>query len=223
MFMQYGFYIHGSKETKNGTENVLVKDLAKISNDILLDYPLIDLNSEAYLLSIKPEYHTELFPDSKLYTESFDIIHAVSQTSSINKIYIAKMPGLRVLKPNDNLVIYRTGDGVAPARFRAVATTICTLTEIHSINHFKTYDSFKDFIKNYSIFNESTLKYFYYSNNEFYVLKMTYNASLCKRLTRGTLLDTVGLNAPYWGFFKLNNSEFKEILTLGQVNNNYLK
>ena len=222
MFIKFGFTIHGKKETKNGIENVLVKDLSIISNDILKDYPLVNCKSKAFLLGIKPEYHTKLFPDSKLFNETFDIIKDVSHTNSITKIYIAKMYDLAKVKPNDNLVIYRTSDSKGPARYRSVATTICTVEDIKPFSSFKNFDVLKNFCKNYSIFSDEEILEFYNSNQKYYAIKMTYNISLAKRIIQGNLIDIIGLNPRYWGFANLTNKQFNDIITLGNVNEGYL-
>lgn len=224
MFLKFGFTIYGRKTTDNGEENVLVKDINNITSNLLLDYPLIDSNSKSFLLAIKPEYHTKLFPDSKLYNETFDIIEDVSHTNSITKIYIAKMSGMSSIKANDNLVIYRTGDGQGYARFRAVATTICTVEDSKSIREFSTFDDLKNFCKNYSIFPDNELHEFFTSGDSYYVIKMIYNVSLPKRIIRGRLLDEVGMNGNcYWGLLPLTNTQFNEIIHLGEVNSKYIK
>lgn len=222
MFLKFGFKIHGSKTTPNGTENVLVKSISNIENNILLDYPKVKVDSNSYLLGIKPEYHTNLFPDSKLFNETFDVIKDVSHTNSITKIYVAKMYSLSALKPNDNLVIYRTSDKQGPAFYRSVATTVCTVQDIRKLKSFSTFDEFKKYCKNYSIFSDQELKAFFYSNQTYYAIKMIYNVSLNKRITQGRLINEVGINPQYWGFTKLTNDQFNSILELGEINNSYL-
>lgn len=222
MFLKFGFEIHGSKTTSNGTENVLVKSISNIKNDILLDYPKIQTDSDVFLLGIRPEYHTNLFPDSKLFNEPFDVIRDVSHTNSITKIYIAKMMGMSAIRPGNNLVIYRTSDGQGPARFRSVATTVCTVEDIKSIRAFSDFNSLKTYCKNYSIFSDEELNGFLRSQQNYYVIKMIYNVSLNKRIIQGTLKDSLGINPAYWGFTKLTNQQFNSILELGEVNDSYL-
>ncbi|NLK94700.1 MAG: N-acetyltransferase [Clostridiales bacterium] len=222
MFIKFGFNIYGSKKTQNGIENVLVKDLSKVSHDILKDYPLINCNSRAHLLAINPKYHTKLFPDSKLFNEKFDIIKDVSHTNSITKIYIAKMYSLARIKVNDNLVIYRTSDRPKQARFRSVATTICTVEDIRTLNSFNSFDELIKYCKNYSIFTNDEIKSYYNSNQTYYAIKMTYNVSLAKRIIQGDLIDTVSLNPSYWGFESLTTTQFNDIISLGNVNEGYL-
>lgn len=221
MFKKYGFKVHGLKTTPNGTENVLVKCISEIDNNILLDYPKLNTSSDAFLLGIKPEYHTNLFPDSKLFNEKFDVLRDVSHTNSITKIYIAKMSGMSAIKPGDNLIIYRTSDHQGPARFRSVATTACTVIDTKRITDFPDFISIKSYCKNYSIFSDEELNSFLRSGESYYAIKMTYNVSLNKRIIQGRLKDEVGLNPAYWGFTRLTNQQFNSILSLGEVNTSY--
>ena len=87
-FEQYGFSEVGRKSHPNGrSESVLVRDMSVHTGDIVRDYPLVDrTQGKKYLLAIKPDYHTKLFPDSILKTEHYDILQDVSPTNSINKI-----------------------------------------------------------------------------------------------------------------------------------------
>lgn len=222
MFLKYGFYIHGSKTTENGEENVLVKQISTITNDVFLDYPKIDTTSKSFLLGIKPEYHTNLFPDSKLFNESYDAIKDVSHTNSITKVYIAKMYSMASIHPGDNLIIYRTSDYQGPARFRSVATTACTVIDARLASSFASLKEIKDFCKNYSIFTDEELESFRTNSKTHYVLKMLYNVSLNKRIIQGRLIDEVGLHPSYWGCFSLSNTQFNNIIKLGEVNESYL-
>lgn len=58
----------------------------------------------------------------------------------------------------DILLIYRTTDGLGPARFRSVATSVCIVEEIKRPSDFKTEAEFLKYTNAYSIFNEQDLK-----------------------------------------------------------------
>lgn len=52
---------------------------------------------------------------------------------------------------------------------------------------------------------------------------MTYNIALTKRVTRGYLLDEVGISPQiYWGFFQLSDAQFNSILSKGEINENLI-
>lgn len=221
LYERYGFVKVSTKSSTNGVENVLVKRLDVDNGNYLKNYPRINTKSKAYLLSIKPEYHTKLFPDSILNTENFDIVKDISHTNSIEKIYICRMPGVSSLKPGDLLVMYRTTDRTGQANFRSVVSSICTVESLRHISSFSSYNDLKIHCKNYSIFTDSNLAYFYKKGN-YFVLKMTYNVAFPKRLTRLHLISNVGLNKDdYWGILALDELQLSKILNDSLVNSNY--
>ncbi|TFF40949.1 GNAT family N-acetyltransferase [Mucilaginibacter psychrotolerans] len=219
LFQKYGFQPRAKKTTPNGVEEVLIKDMSSQTGEITLDYPLIKIvNTSKYLLSIYPLYHSRLFPDSLLNSETYSLIKDVSHTNSIHKIYICYMD-VSALKTGDNIIIYRTSDGAGPAHYRSVATSVCVVEELKSKRNFANIENYLKYCKDYSIFDEGELEAFYNQNNKyFYVIKMTYNAAFSKRVTRGNLIEKIGLNPDsYWGFMKLSDGEFNEILKLGKI------
>ncbi|MBS7528553.1 N-acetyltransferase [Fusibacter paucivorans] len=215
----YGFKFYGTKTSAAGNEDVYIKNLRKITDDLVSDYPLFSTrNKDKYILSIYPKYHSKLFPDSILNNESFDILEDQSHTNSIHKVYVCKMPQASSLKPGDLIVIYRTGDDKAPAEYRSVATSICVVEDVKSNTDFHDFESYYAFSNHYSIFDKSTLKTFY-EHRKSYIIKMTYNAAFSKRLTRKTLADNCGLNrAERWSLMRLTGQQFDRILERGQIN-----
>ncbi|WP_018925004.1 hypothetical protein [Salsuginibacillus kocurii] len=219
LFNKYGFIKKATKQTDNGEELVLIKNLSEIFDDTLLDYPLINKNKgNKFLLGIYPDFHTRLYPDSILNNETSDIIEDVSHTNSIHKVYVCFMAGVTEVKKNDLLVIYRTNDHKGPAYYRAVATSICTVEKILTKADFMNEDDFVEKCKKYSVFTEKELRYSYNKDNVF-VIKMVYNAALNKRLNRKALLEEVGLNKnDYFGILKLSEQQFDNIVHMGGVN-----
>lgn len=223
LFCRYGFNKVAEKATKNGVENVLLKEIGDVNGDIDHDYPVISLNNNQYLLGIYPEYHTRLFPDSILHNEHASIVDDVSHTNSIEKIYICKMARVQSLRRGDALVIYRTGDGQGPAWYRAVATSLCMVKEMKTKSSFNSLAEFLDYCLSRSVFTEEELTSFYNTWNHMYVIKMTYNAALRNRIIRKRLIQEVGLTEnDYWGFMELNAGQFNEIARLGDVNDSLI-
>lgn len=220
LLMRYGFKKEGTK----GGEIVMVKDLKNLSGDILLDYPLVDItNSRKFLLAIKPEYHTKMFPDSILRNEDlYDLIKDVSYTNGIHKIYISSMEGTKVLRRGDIIVIYRTSDGNGPAMYRSVVTSVCQVEEVKTKSDFAGLEEFIDYTNKYSIFDGEVLNNWFKYKPNFSVIKMTYNIALNKRVIRKCLIEELGITAPYWGFFKLTDDQFEAILKKGEVNENLI-
>lgn len=222
LLVRYGF-VHSGKK---GGEEMFVKDMKHMTGNQLLDYPLISLrDSRKFLLSIYPKYHTRLFPDSILNNEEdykYDLVRDVSHTNSIHKIYICFMPDTAYLKQGDLIAIYRTNDYQGPARYRSVVTSICEIEEVKTKLDFTNVNEFINYTNAYSIFEEADLKNWYKKGNVI-ILKMTYNIALTKRVTRGYLLDNIGISPDiYWGFFRLTDEQFQRILDKGEINENII-
>ena len=219
---RYGF-IKGAE--KNG-EGFYFKNMRTLTGNLLKDYPLISTHDRRkFLLAIYPRFHTKLFPDSILRNEDsqrYELIKDVSYTNSIHKIYLCFMPDTASLKPGDLIAIYRTSDNLGPAKYRSVITSICQIEEVRTKASFNTMDEYLKYTNKYSIFEEKDLISWYRQKNVI-VLKMTYNIALSKRVTRGYLLDEVGIPADYyWGFFQLTDGQFNEKMKKGEINENII-
>lgn len=219
LFERHGFIKYATKTTNNGTEDVLLRDLNQKTGDVDKDYPFIKTKGvNKYLLSIYPDFHTKLFPDSILHNESSDIVKDISHSNSIHKIYICAMEGVLNFKRGDVVIIYRTNDHRGPAEHRAVATSICVIENVHTIDHYANEDDFiKECIK-YSVFTERELRTFYRNRRYPYIINFTYNAALPKRPNRKKLADDAGLNRQdYWGALKLTDEQFDLIVDLSEL------
>lgn len=232
LFVSYGFSRIAQKETKNGTELVLLK---KISNPVTtykvstynpiqkvlnLNYPLVPLDENRhFILSIYPMWHSRLLPDSLLNNEDFSIVKDVSYTNSIQKIYLTAMAGVEKMQPGDTLLIYRTTDRNSPqsAEYQSVVTSLCVVVKILNINQFMSEDHFVHFCNKYSVFTKDELTNFYRRKNYPWIICFTYNFALKKRVTRHELIEYAGIERnQYWGFVKITTEQFKSILKLSQ-------
>ncbi len=216
ILQRYGFEEKGKK----GEELVLIKNMKALTGDILKDYPMIKtIGKRKFLLSIYPVYHTKMFPDSILQNEGnqkYELIKDISYTNSIHKIYISFMSDTMQLQRGDLVAIYRTKDDKGSARFRSVVTSVCQIEEVKTNKDFANIVDFITYTNYYSIFNPEELKQ-WYINKDCYVLKMTYNIALTKRVTNGYMVDELGMNPRYWGFFQLTDKQFDAILKKGEV------
>lgn len=219
---RYGFV----KEAEKTGEGVYFKNMKALTGNLLKDYPLISTHGRRkFLLAIYPKFHTRLFPDSILRNEDdkrYELIKDVSYTNSIHKIYLCFIPDTASLKPGDLVAIYRTNDNLGPAKYRSVITSICQVEEVRTKASFNTVEEYLDYTNKYSIFDRQDLISWYRQKNVI-ILKMTYNIALSKRVTRGYLLDEVGIPAEYyWGFFQLTDGQFDAILKKGEINENII-
>lgn len=220
LLKKYGYLYWGIKSTKDGKEEVYVKNITYFNNDIELDYPCLNLEKKNFfLLAIWPKYHTELFPDSKLYTEKTHVIRDFSHTNSIEKIYLSAAYSLSNYNSGDIVVIYRTGDIGKKAEYSAVVTSICTLKEVRHLTSFKNFQEFYDYCKKGSIFSTKELDEFWRLKKYPYVIKMLYNAALNKRIIRKDLIEKIGISREARIVtYELSDEEFKKILKFGGAN-----
>lgn len=224
LLSRYGFKQAAVKKTWNGDEAVLVRDFGKATGNIAADYPFFTTAKHQYaLLGIYPEWHTRLFPDSKLNNEPPDIVKDISHTNSIHKVYLCAMEGVLNLKPGDVVLIYRTKDqkSTAPAHYTSVVTSVCVVEETRHLNSFKTLDEFLVYARPYSVFTETELATLWRNRRYPNIIRFTYNAAFKHRVTRAELLETVGLPADaYYGFLPITLDQLRHILTLGKTNEN---
>ena len=216
---RYGFVKYGKKVTVNGEEGVYVKDFSRMTGDIVLDYPVVDARkNNKWLLAVRPVWHTRLFPDSILRTESSSIVEDLSCTNSIHKVYIAWMRDLHLLNPGDVIVVYRMKEDGRPAEYSAVATSLCVLQEIKRGSSFSGVEEYVEYCRRYSVFTEEELRNLYRDKkSQMYVLKMMYCVAFPKRPTRHSLIEDAGLSrGDYFGLIKLGDAAFDKILELGR-------
>lgn len=225
LFENYGFVHIADKPHSGGSlEYVLVKDMRKHIGDVVKDYPFVRKSGVSKnILSIRPDYHTRLFPDSILKTEDpYDLVQDISPTNSIYKIYICWMKDVEKLKRGDLLLIYRTTDNLGAAYFRSVVTSVCTVNEVKTYKDFESEDDFIKYTNKYSVFSEGKLRSWYKCKNNFTVVKILYNVAFTKKVTRKSLLYDLGMDSgAYWGFMPVTDKQFEEIVKLGNADGRY--
>jgi len=93
LLSDWGFKDHGVKKSLSGEELVVVRDFRPGVDKMnpCLTYPYIDIGSRKFIVPIYPRYHTELFPDSILRTESpLDFVENKPNRNAISKVYISR-------------------------------------------------------------------------------------------------------------------------------------
>jgi hypothetical protein len=215
LFLRYGFIKIGVKYSETGIESVYERRLDYVVRDVVLDYPRIPIKENRhFVLSLYPQWHSRLLPDSLLQTENASILQDISHTNSIHKIYLAAMQGIDQLKRGDTLLIYRTADG-GSAYYTSVITSLCVVENLFHISQFTSEQSFLDYCRQYSIFTLPELQSFYRNKRYPWVIQFTYNIALSRRPNRCALLNEVGLPTnTYWGFFQITTNQLQKILQL---------
>jgi hypothetical protein len=214
LFKRFGFKLEGIKKTANGEELVLCRILTENGFAASADYPCIPYDPKRiFALSIYPQWHSRLLPDSLLKTETASaVIEDTSHTNSIDKIYLTAMKGVETLATGDTLVIYRTKDN-GSAHYTSVVTTVCVVQGISHISSFETSQAFVDHCLPYSIFDANELNSFYNTKKYPWLIHFTYNLALTKRINRKALIEDIGLDPSiYWGFFQISREQFINIL-----------
>lgn len=122
------------------------------------------------------------------------------------------------VKPGDIILIYRTRTENTKAWFTSVATSICVVEEVKNRRDFSNMDEFMHYCKDYSVFTEDELVKYYQKLGNVFVIKMTYNIALRRRLNLKRLVEEVGIEKEqYWVFFPLSDPEFEKIIIKGDV------
>jgi hypothetical protein len=183
---KFGFKLYGTKSSLSGVEKVYARDFSKqadVSNP-KLTFPWLSKTSDVYIIPIRPEYHTELFPDSILRTESpDDFIENQPHRNAICKSYISHSPN-RSLKPGDIIVFYRSG-GI----YKGVATTIGivenVVADIHSLRELINV------CRKRTVLSDSELQEYWEwrPKNRPFVINFLYAFSFRKRITLKQMLN----------------------------------
>lgn len=223
MFERYGFiHIANKPHSEGPAEWVLVRKTKEIVGNVIKDYPLVKLQGcRKWLLSIKPEFHTALFPDSILANESYDVVQDVTHTNGIYKTYISWATDCAQLIPGDLIVIYRMKDNQGPAKYRSVATSLCTVIEVKNRSSFNSEEEFLSYTQ-YSVFDKNDLQRWFKQGRDFIVIKMLYNVAFTNRVIRNDLIEIVGLDGSQrWTIIPLSEQQLRAIIDLGRANTRY--
>ena len=219
LFIEWGFIKWGQKESG---EYVYIKDFKKQFNfsDPKVTFPFISKKSRFFLVPIYPEYHTELFPDSILRTESaFDFEDNEPYRNAIGKVYVSRSIE-RDIRRGDILIFYRTG-GI----YKGVVTTICIAEDI--IKNFKNEEDFVKACLKRSVFSEDSLKnqWRYNSYSRPFIVSMLYTYSFPKRVNLKLLIDNSvisGIGDVPRGFKEIPLIKFETILKLTETDESFI-
>ena len=217
LLKDWGFLKHGIKKTISGTEEVYVRDFTpKASNeDPKLTYPYLSFNNNKFIVPIYPQYHTELFPDSILRTESpLDFIENEPHRNAIRKVYISRSIE-RDLKSGDIILFYRTG-----GYYRGVVSTLSVVENI--IIDIKDERDFIRQCRKRSIFSDQQLIEQWNYNKKYrpFIVNFLYAYSFKRRPNLKKLIE-IGMirnieSAPR-GFSLIDKNHFKLVLKEAEV------
>ena len=213
MLTDFGFQHHGIKESSSGKEEVYVRDFSpKVSlKSPKITYPFMSKHARKFLVPIYPEYHTNLFPDSILRTESpLDFVENEPFRNAISKVYVSRSLN-RDFKPGDIIVFYRTG-----GYYKSVVTTLGIVEGIHT--SIKNRHHFVSLCRKRSVFSDEELRHqwdFTPSTNRPFIANFLYSYSFPKRINLKRLIE-LGIirdisSAPR-GFEEISDDSFAKII-----------
>lgn len=214
----WGFNYYGTKESPSGTELVYVRDFTPAYNpaEPKKTFPYFSGSNRFFLISIYPDYHSELLPDSYLRTESpEDFIEHKPHRNALSKVYISRSFE-RDIRKGDILLFYRTAHK-GPAYYTSVLTTIAIVED-----KIENIADEKDFIlkcRKRSVFtDEELVKHWNWSpNNRPFILNFLYDISfpLGKRINRQKLLELgiiSGAENELRGLKEISKEQFEKII-----------
>lgn len=216
LLADWGFKKYGVKLSSNGEEDVFVRNYrphAEESNPCS-SYPYVSGKSRKFLVPIYPAYHTELFPDSILRTESpLDFVENKPNRNAINKVYISRSFE-RDLESGNIIVFYRTASG-GPAYYTSVTTTIGVVQNV--ITDIQSEEQFIELCRKRSVFSDKELSehWNYRRNNRPFIVNFLYVYTFPKRMNLKALIEagviTSTDKAPR-GFQKISDQQFQCIM-----------
>ncbi len=179
-----------------------------------ITFPWISTEGSVYTIPIRPEYHTELFPDSILRTESpDDFIENEPHRNAISKVYVSHSLE-RNLISGDVIVFYRSG-GI----YKGVGTTVgiveTVVRDILDANHLI------QICKRRTVLSDEELQKYWnrFPRNRPFVINFLYAYSFKKRITLKELLDKKIL--PNMEAVKTINKmqweSFKQLVSLAKI------
>lgn len=218
LFEEWGFEYHGEKRGSSGVERVFVRSLDKSKLDCKKpkkSYPRLSPESDVYITPIYPEYHTELFPDSILNTESpSNFVENEPHRNAISKVFISRSFE-RGMEAGDRIIFYRTGEPGKPAIHTGVATTVGVVESV--ITDIPSEEKFIDLCRKRSVFSDDELKNFWNYNKKYrpFIVNFLFVASLPRRpnlkwLNENNIIPDIK-DMPR-GFRKITEDSFKKIV-----------
>lgn len=221
LFEEYGFSLHGHKTGPGGEELVYVRSFARAADrqNPKLTYPFFSTAGQIFIAPIYPKYHTELFPDSILRTESpMDFVENEPHRNAISKVYISRSIE-RGLHSGDVILFYRTAEK-SPAYHSSVVTTIGVVE--NTFDHIREEEDFIRLCRKRSVFTDKKLseQWNFSKGNRPFIVNFLYVYSLPKRITRQELIEMGVIFDVYKGprgFTRTTAVNLKNILRAGQA------
>lgn len=218
---EWGFTFHGLKTSGTSAERVYCRPMATTADlaDPRRTYPLMCKTARKFIIAIRPEYHTELLPDSVLRTERpANFIEDRPYRNAICKSYISRGFN-RDLRRGDLVVFYRTAMG-GPAHHTAVATSLGIVEDVH--DQIASPEAFLAHCRKRSVFTEKQLLQLWHAQpqNRPFIVNFLYTYSLPKRPNLGKLKASGVLVEHPRSIDLLTDQGFNTLLQISDANQN---
>ena len=208
---KWGFEQYGIKNDTG--EIVLVKSMIAYNRnkDAKFNYPIVRKDANYFFLPILPKYHTDLFPDKILRSESpSEFGDKLAHRYAIEKVYLTGAFNIQA-KPNDVLLIYRMKDG-NNAHYSSVVTGMAI---IQDMKFSRSAEDCINFCKNRSVFSEEEIRLLF--NNYPNAVSLLDSITFKKKVTLKELRD-MGIfdyNEGPRPFRPISKQQFCDIFKLG--------
>ncbi len=218
----WGFVFDGEKKSVSGTEKVYIKDFSKKTDDnIKFSYPFISNKQPKFIVPIRPDYHTELFPDSILSSENPEnFLENKGHRNAIQKVYISRS-WEKDMQPKDIVLFYRTG-----GRYISVVTTIGIIESV--VDNIRDAKTFIALCKKRSVFSDQELLVWWGEDpkNRPFIVNFLYVYSLPIPYLNLDRLIELGIirdiKSPPRGFTRLSDEHFNLIMEKSDANKNFI-
>lgn len=218
LLVDFGFKHHGVKESRSGEEEVYVRNLRQpVSREHpRRTYPFVSGRVSKFIVPIYPDYHTKLFPDSILRTESpMDFVEHEPFRNAIAKVYVSRS-WERGLQPGDAIIFYRTG-----GYHKGVATTLGIVESV--VDNIRSFDQFALACGKRSVFDATELRAQWDYNptrhpfvvNFLYAYSFPKRPNLAKLIELGVIRDT---NSVPRGFERITEEAFRNVIISAECN-----
>ena len=214
LLKRWGFFDYGIKNTKSGTEKVLVKKLKKYDSSLSIkeNFPNVNYNVSKWILPIYSCYHTNLLPDSHLKKENeVDFIGDIAHRYALQKVYVTW--GMKDdVKKGDIVIFYRIGD-THPKAYSSFLTTVAIIDEY--ITSFTNQKDYMNYCENRSVFSKEQLEEFWRQHKyNLCVMKFIYVKNLEKKVNLQYLWDHNIVSYPEGPrpFTRIQNEHFNMII-----------
>lgn len=215
---EWGFHYYGKKRSSSGEEKVYMRNFSKKFDvkNIKHTYPFISRRRRKFIVPIRPEYHTDLLPDSILTNEQDeDFVESKPHRNAIHKVYISRS-FRRDMNRGDIVLFYRTG-----GRHKGVITTIAMVDSV--IENIRDETIFVELCKARSVFSKEELleHWNYRRTNRPFIVNFLYVQSFPKPFLNLARLIQLGIikdiNSVPRGFEEISDEKFQLIVEASNV------